>query len=87
MAQPPDYRYYAYVYADGISLKRSWGGEVRNVSVLIAIGVNNDGFREILVAAEGLKEDRESRLNFFIWLRKRGLGGVHLLPPDKWWPA
>ena len=28
---------YAYVYLDGIWLKRSWGGEVRNVSLLIAI--------------------------------------------------
>ena len=28
-----------YVYLDGICLKRSWGGEVRNVSVLVAIGV------------------------------------------------
>jgi transposase-like protein len=27
---------YPYVYLDGISLKRSWGGEVRNVAVLVA---------------------------------------------------
>ena len=31
---------YPYVYLDGIVLKRSWGGEVCNVSVLVAIGVN-----------------------------------------------
>src|SRR6202007_3353888 len=37
-----------YVYLDGIVLKRSWAGEVRNVSLLVAIGVNNDGYREIL---------------------------------------
>ena len=30
-----------YVYLDGIVLKRSWAGEVRNVSVLVAIGVVN----------------------------------------------
>ena len=30
---------HAYVYLDGIWLKRSWGGEVRNVAVLVAIGV------------------------------------------------
>ncbi|MCR4784503.1 MAG: IS256 family transposase [bacterium] len=74
---------YAYVYIDGIFLKRSWGGEVRNVSVLVAIGVNNDGFREILGAAEGMKEDRESWLNFFKWLKKRGLDGVQLFIGDK----
>ena len=75
--------HYAYVYVDGIFLKRSWGGEVRNVSVLIAIGVNNDGFREILGAAEGMKEDRNSWLNFFIWLKERGLSGVQLFIGDK----
>src|SRR6516162_2299311 len=31
-----------YVYLDGIVLKRSWAGEVRNVSLLVAIGVNED---------------------------------------------
>src|SRR6516165_5493307 len=37
-----------YVYLDGIVLKRSWAGEVRNVSLLVAIGVNESGYREIL---------------------------------------
>ena len=32
-----------YVFLDGIWLKRSWGGEVKNVSVLVAIGVDRDG--------------------------------------------
>ena len=32
-----------YVYLDGIVLKRSWAGEVRNVSLLVAIGVNDRG--------------------------------------------
>jgi len=49
---------YPYVYMDGIALKRSWGGEVRNVSVLVAIGVGSDGFREILGICEGAKEDK-----------------------------
>mgnify|MGYP002382327936 CR=1 FL=1 len=34
---------YAYVYLDGIWLKRSWGGEMKNVAVLIAIGVDAEG--------------------------------------------
>ena len=38
---------YAYVYVDGVYLKRSWGGKVQNVSVLVAIGVDRDGYREI----------------------------------------
>lgn len=59
---------YPYVYVDGIYLKRCWGGEIQNVSVLVAVGVNKDGFREILGAAEGMKEDRESWLNFFTYM-------------------
>ena len=43
---------YAYVYVDGIYLKRSWGGEVQNVSVLVAMGVSTDGYREIIGAAQ-----------------------------------
>ena len=35
---------YPYVYVDGIYLKRSWGGEVQNVAVLVAIGVNEEGY-------------------------------------------
>ncbi len=74
---------YAYVYVDGVYLKRSWGGEVQNVSVLVAIGVNQDGYREILGAAEGMKEDHESWLNFLKWLKERGLKGVRLFIGDK----
>lgn len=74
---------YPYVYADGVYLKRSWGGEVRNVSVLVAIGVNNDGYREIIGAAEGMKEDHDSWKNFFVFLKERGLKGVRLVIGDK----
>ena len=39
---------YPYVYVDGIYLRRNWGGEYENVAVLVAIAVNEDGFREVL---------------------------------------
>ena len=74
---------YPYLYVDGIFLKRCWGGEYENASVLIAIGVTEDGYREILGAAEGLKEDLESWKNFFVWLKSRGLDGVKLVIGDK----
>src|SRR5262249_21605083 len=44
-----------YVYLDGIVLKRSWAGEVRNVSLLVAIGVNESGYRQILGICEGFR--------------------------------
>ena len=74
---------YPYLYVDGIFLKRCWGGEYENASVLIAIGVTEDGYREVLGAAEGLKEDLESWKNFFVWLKSRGLDGVKLVIGDK----
>ena len=36
-----------YLYLDGIVMKRTWAGEVRNVSLLVASAVNSEGFREI----------------------------------------
>ncbi|EFW89475.1 IS256 family transposase [Streptococcus equinus] len=74
---------YPYVYVDGIYLKRCWGGEVQNVSILIAIGVTSDGYREIIGATEGMKEDHESWKNFFVYLKERGLSGVRLVIGDK----
>lgn len=74
---------YPYVFVDGVYLKRSWGGEIQNVSVLVAIGINSDGYREILGSAEGMKEDHDSWKNFFVWLKERGLKGVRLIIGDK----
>jgi len=72
-----------YVYLDGISMKRSWSGEVKNVSILVAIGVNKDGYREILGVAEGAKEDKASWTAFLRYLKGRGLKGVELIISDK----
>ena len=74
---------YPYVYVDGIYLRRNWGGEYENVAILVAIAVNEDGYREVLGAAEGMKEDRASWVSFFQWLRGRGLDGVRLVVGDK----
>ena len=48
-----------YVYVDGIYLKRSWGGAYENVAVMIAIGADDDGYREVIGAAEGFTESAE----------------------------
>ena len=75
--------HFAYVYLDGIWLKRSWGGEVKNVAVLVAIGVDQDGYRQILGVVEGAKEDAESWRSFLRHLKERGLAGVELVVSDK----
>ena len=74
---------YPYVYVDGIYLHCSWGGEYENVAILVAIAVNEDGSREVLKAAEGMKEAKASWVSFFQWLRGRGLDGVKLIVGDK----
>ena len=66
---------------DGIYLRRNWGGEFENVAILVAIAVNEDGYREVLGAAEGMKEDKANWISFFQWLR--GLDGVKLIVGDK----
>jgi len=73
---------YAYVYLDGIVLKRSWGGEVKNVSLLSAIGVDEDGYRRILGVCEGHKEDKAGWHGFLKHLKDRGLQGVRLMVSD-----
>jgi transposase-like protein len=71
-----------YVYLDGIVLKRSWAGEVSNVSVLVAIGVSREGYRKILGICEGAKEDKAGWSNFLHHLKERGLKGVRLFITD-----
>ncbi len=73
---------YPYVYLDGVVLKRSWAGEVRNVSVLAAIGVGEDGYRKVLGIAEGHKEDKAGWGGFLKHLKDRGLSGVQLIISD-----
>ena len=74
---------YPYVFADGIWLKRSWGGEVKNVAVLVVIGVNADGYRDILGVCEGGREDKEAWMSCFRWLKERGLQTPKLITSDK----
>lgn len=71
-----------YVYLDGIVMKRSWAGEVRNVSLLVAIAVNAEGYREILGIVEGAKEDKAGWSGFLKHLKERGLKGVRLIISD-----
>ena len=52
-------REYPYVYVDGIYLKRSRGGSYENVAVMVAIGANEDGYREVIGCAEGFTESKE----------------------------
>ncbi len=73
----------AYVYVDGIYLCRNGGREFENVAILVVIAVNEDGYREVLSAAEGMKKEKASWISFFQWLRGHSLDGVKLVVGDK----
>ena len=73
---------FAYLYLDGIVLKRTWADEVRNVSVLVAIGVDAEGFRQVLGVCEGAKEDKAGWSSFLRHLKKRGLKNIKLIVSD-----
>lgn len=74
---------YPYVFVDGIYLRRAWGGSFENVAVMVAIGVNDDGYREVIGAAEGFTESAECWREFLSWLKGRGLSGVRMFTGDK----
>jgi putative transposase len=71
-----------YLYLDGIVMRRTWAGEVRNVSLLVASAVNSEGYREILGICEGAKEDKSGWAAFLRHLVDRGLSGVQLIISD-----
>lgn len=56
---------------------------MRQVAVLFAIGVGEDGYREVLGVAEGAIEDKASWTTFLRYLKQRGLRGVKLFTTDK----
>ena len=74
---------YAYVFMDGIWLKHTWGGKVEKVAVLVAVGVDGEGYREVLGLALGGREDGDSWRDFLRHLKSRGLKGVRLIVSDK----
>ena len=74
-------REYPYVFMDGVWHRRSWGGSVENVSVLVAVGVNSEGHRKVIGVAEGMKEDSASWEQFVRGMIERGLRGAG------WWWA
>lgn len=43
-----------------VYLRRNWGREQENVAILVAIAMNEDGYREVSSAQEGMKEDKAS---------------------------
>ena len=81
-SRPLDAGPYAFVAADALTMKVREGGRVVKVAVLVATGVNADGYREILGIQVASVEDGAAWLAFFRDLKARGLTGVKLITSD-----
>lgn len=80
--RPLDQGPYTFIAADALTMKVREGGRVVKVAVLVATGVNADGYREILGLQVASTEDGAGWLTFFRDLRARGLTGVKLVTSD-----
>jgi len=73
---------YTFVAADALTIKVREGGRVVKVAVMIATGVNADGYREILGIHTATTESEAGWLSFFRDMVARGLSGVALVTSD-----
>lgn len=80
--RPLDNGPYTYVWADALTQKVREGGRIVNVAVVIAVGVNADGHREVLGVDLITAEDGAGWLAFFRSLIARGLSGTALVISD-----
>ncbi len=67
---------FPFVIVDALVLKVREEGRVRSRGALVGIGVNSDGYREVLGLMLGDSESEASWSEFFDWLKSRGLRGV-----------
>jgi transposase-like protein len=73
---------FTYIWLDALVMKCREGGRIVNVACLVAVGVNEDGRREILGLDVVTAEDGAGWLAFLRGLRARGLKGVKLVVSD-----
>ncbi|GGK32313.1 hypothetical protein GCM10010965_26530 [Caldalkalibacillus thermarum] len=73
---------FPFVLVDALTLKVRENGRVRSRGVMIGIGVNTDGYREVLGIMTADTESEASWSEFFSGLKQCGLGGVDLITSD-----
>lgn len=73
---------YPYLWLDALEVKSREGGRTVNVTVVVATGVNETGYREVLGVDVFTSEDGAAWLGFLRSLVARGLHGVKLTVSD-----
>ncbi len=73
---------YPYLYLDATYLKVRWGAGVRSLALLACVGVEEEGFREILAVEVAGTEKGAAYASMLRGLVDRGLSGVKLVVSD-----
>jgi transposase-like protein len=81
-ASRPLDREYPFLMLDAMQLKVRRQKAVRSTTAMLAVGISEDGQREILGLEMGLSETEEGWRRFIRGLKKRGLSGVELATSD-----
>jgi len=74
---------YPFLVLDAMHVKVRRQGGVRSTAVLLAVGINEEGQREILGLHMALSETEEAWKSFLTNLSKRGLAGVEHVTSDR----
>ena len=75
-------KHYPFVIVDAIYIKVREFGRVRSKGLLIATGVNEEGYREVIGFQLSDSESQSSWGDFFNSLKERGLGNVDIVVSD-----
>ncbi len=80
--RPLEEREYPYLYLDATYLKLRWGASVTSMALLACVGVDEEGFREVLAVEVAGTEKGEAYASLLRGLIDRGLKGVRLVVSD-----
>jgi putative transposase len=70
---------YPYLYLDATYLKVRWGARVTSLALLVCVGVDEEGFREVLTVEVAGSEKGAAYASMLRGLVDRGLSGVQLV--------
>jgi putative transposase len=73
---------YPYLYLDATYLKVRWGARVTSMALLACVGVDEEGFREVLAVEVASTEKGAAYASLLRGLIDRGLSGVRLVVSD-----
>lgn len=73
---------YPYLLVDACYLKVRWGERVGDLALLVVVGINEHGYREVLAIESAAGERKAAYRNLLRGLLERGLSGVQLVSSD-----